>query len=169
MRWLVSLLVFLLMALASHFIVLGSIPGFIMNKAHATFEAQGLPQNVFLPSPRQTPTTQRIVRPSPDLAYALCLFDTSDGPVRITAPIGEGYGSVSIFNDQTDNVFVGDLSPGSDFDSVTIGHSRDKADPKPDVLLNGAGIALIRRLAPTQAEYDRAAALVSGAACEKMS
>lgn len=168
MRWLISLLVLVVMALASHFFVLGSIPGFIMNKAHATFEAQGLPQNMFLSSPRQTPTTQRIVRPSPDLAYALCLFDTANGPVRITAPIGEGYGSVSIFNDQTDNVFVGDLSPGSDFAGVTISHSRHKGDPKPDVLLNGAGIALIRRLAPTQADYDGAAALVAGAACEQI-
>ncbi len=168
MRWFISLVVFAVIAMASHFFVLGSIPGFIMNKARATFEAQGLPQYVFLQSPRQTPKTQRIVRPSPDLAYALCLFDTSSGPVRITAPIGEGYGSVSIFNDLTDNVFVGDLSPGSDFESVTISHSRHKGDLEPDVLLNGAGTALIRRLAPTQAEYDQAAALISGATCEKL-
>jgi len=167
MRWVISLLVFAVTAVAAHFFVLSSIPGFIMNKAHATFEAQGVPQNVFLASPRQTPTTQRIVRPSPDLAYALCRFDTRDGPVRVTAPIGDGYGSLSIFNNQTDNVFVGDLSPGSAFRSVIVSHSRHKDDREADVVLDGAGIALIRRLAPTQAEYDVAAALVSAAACEK--
>ena len=168
MRWLISLLVFAVTAVATHFLVLGSIPGLIMDKAHATFEAQGVPQNVFLASPRQTPATQRIVRPSPDLAYALCRFDTNDGPVRITAPVGDGYGSLSIFNDQTDNVFVGALSPGSAFRSVVVGHSRLKTDLAPDVLLDGAGIALIRRLAPTQAEYDAAVGLVSDAACERV-
>lgn len=161
MRWILSLLVFAVFAAGTHFIILTGIPGFIMGKAHQTFEAQGVPENLWVPSPRQTPQTQRIVRPSPDLAYAICRFDTSKSAVEIQAPIGEGYGSLSIFNDQTDNVFVGDLSAGSSFQGVTVSATGGAGD----VILDGPGIALIRRLAPSQADYNRAAALVADASC----
>lgn len=164
MRWIVPLIVFLLCAVLGHVFVLTSIPSFIMGKAHQTFEAQGIPPNVFVASPRQTPQTQRIVRPSPDLAYAICRFDTTRGPVLITAPIGDGYGSLSIFNAQTDNVFVADLSPGSDFTGIEVRRSAEN-NREGALKLDGRGIALIRRLAPTQEAYDRAASLVAEASC----
>ncbi|MCR9268819.1 MAG: DUF1254 domain-containing protein [Hyphomonadaceae bacterium] len=164
MRWIVPLIVFLLCAVLGHVFVLTSIPSFIMGKAHQTFEAQGIPQNVFVASPRQTPQTQRIVRPSPDLAYAICRFDTTRGPVFITAPIGDGYGSLSIFNAQTDNVFVADLSPGSDFTGIEVRRPAEN-NREGALKLDGRGIALIRRLAPTQVAYDRAANLVADASC----
>lgn len=167
MRWIYSLLVFAVSALAAHYVILSSIPGFIMSKAHQTFEAQGLPLNTWVASPRQTPQTQRIVRPSPDLAYSICRFDTTAGPVFVSAPAGEGYGSLSIFNDQTDNVFVADLSPGSDFAGIEV--RRPAENTNADALtLDGRGIALVRRLAPTQSEYDKAASLVSEARCQSI-
>mgnify|MGYP000454041085 CR=1 FL=1 len=100
MRLIVPIIVFLITGVLAHVVVLGGIPGFIMGKAHQTFEAQGIPLYQFVASPRQTPQTQRIVRPSPDLAYAICRFDTTQGPVFINAPKGQGYGSLSIFNSQ---------------------------------------------------------------------
>ncbi|MDJ0920235.1 MAG: DUF1254 domain-containing protein [Henriciella sp.] len=171
MRWMVSCLVLVISAVVTHYFVLTSIPGFIMTKAHETFEAQGLPVNTWVASPRQTPQTQRIVRPSPDLSYAVCRFNTEDGPVRISAPIWDGYGSLSIFNDQTDNIFVGGLSQGSGFEGVVAaGPDGPSVGPngEPVVQIEGWGVALIRRLAPSEDRHVQAAGLVSGAVCEPL-
>ncbi len=167
MRLIVPIIVFLITGALAHVFVLGGIPGFIMGKAHQTFAAQGIPAYQFVASPRQTPQTQRIVRPSPDLAYAICRFDTTQGPVFINAPKGQSYGSLSIFNSQTDNVFVANLGPESDFSGIEV--RRAAANTRPDALaLNGRGIALIRRLAPTQEAHDLASALVSDSTCERL-
>lgn len=120
MRSFLSFLVLVVSAAAAHYLVLIQIPKFVMNQAHQALENQYVPFHSWTQTPRQTPQTQQVVRPSPDLAYAICRFDTTEGPVAITAPIGDGYGSVSIFNAETDNVFVGDLSPGSAFERVIV-------------------------------------------------
>ena len=164
MRLIFPLFVFVLSGVIGHLFVLTSLPSFIMGKAHQTFEAEGIPENVFVATPRQTPQTQRIVRPSPDLSYAICRFDTTSGPVFINAPTWDGYGSLSIFNSKTDNVFVADLGPESDFQGIEIRRPAEN-NREGALKLDGRGIALIRRLAPTQAEYDIAADLVSGATC----
>ena len=167
MRIIVPLIIFLLSGVLGHVFVLTGIPGFIMGKAHQTFEAQGMPANQFVASPRQTPQTQRIVRPSPDLSYAVCRFDTTNGPVFINAPKWDGYGSLSIFNAQTDNVFVANLGPESEFSGIEV--RRAAANTREGALaLNGRGIALIRRLAPTQETHDLAASLVSEATCARV-
>ena len=47
MRWILPLIVFVLSGVIGHLFVLTSLPSFIMGKAHQTFEAQGIPENVF--------------------------------------------------------------------------------------------------------------------------
>ena len=164
MRIILPFIVFVLCTVIGHVGVINGIPGFIMGKAHQTFEAEGVPLNKWISSPRQTPQTQRIVRPSPELAYAICRFDTTAGPVFISAPTWDGYGSLSIFNDQTDNVFVADLGLTSDFRGIEV--RRPAENTSEDALtLDGRGIALIRRLAPRQEAYDAANALVDAAVC----
>ena len=164
MRWILPSIVFILSGVIGHLFVLTSLPSFIMGKAHQTFEAEGVPENVFVSTPRQTPQTQRIVRPSPDLAYAICRFDTTSGPVFINAPVWDGYGSLSIFNSKTDNVFVADLGPDSDFQGIEVRRPAEN-NREGALKLDGRGIALIRRLAPTQDLYDVAASLVPQATC----
>ena len=164
MRILVPLIVFLLTGIIGHYLVLNGIPGFIMGKAHQTFAMSGVPENTWVQSPRQTPETQRIVRPSPDMAYAVCRFDTTSGPVFINAPTWEGYGSLSIFNEQTDNVFVADLGAQSDFQGIEIRRPAENTNAGA-ITLDGRGVALIRRLAPTQEDFDRAASLIDEAVC----
>jgi len=166
MRVLIPSVIFVATALFAHFFVLTNLPSFIMGKAHQAMAAQGVPMNQWVASPRQTPETQQIVRPSPDLAYAICRFDTSTSPVFITASTWDGYGSLSIFDAKTDNVFVASLARESDFGGVHIGPS-EPADPsKASIIFEGRGIALIRRLAPTDALFDQATALVSEARCD---
>ncbi|MEO0548865.1 MAG: DUF1254 domain-containing protein [Pseudomonadota bacterium] len=169
MRWLIACLVFAVSAVAAHFWVLTSIPGFIISTADSRMAEQGVPEYQWTATPRQTPETQRIVRPSPDLSYSLCRFDVRHGPVFITAPTWDGYGSLSIFNDQTDNVFVGDLGPDSVFSGIVVSRpgAQIEADvAQPTVQVEGVALALIRRLAPDAERYDLAASLVDQSVCE---
>jgi uncharacterized membrane protein len=124
-------------------------------------------------SPRVTPQTQTIVRPSPDLAYAICLIDVSNGPVTITVPTWPEYGSLSVFDAGTDNVYAGSLdarSPGAaGARTLVIAlEGQDAAAPEGADLVTlkkPEALALIRRLAPTQGLYDAAAALLPASTC----
>ncbi len=158
---------------AVHFAVLSALPGYIMTKARDRMAGAGIPAHEWRMSPRVTPQTQTIVRPSPDLAYAICLIDVSDGPVTITVPTWPEYGSLSVFDSSTDNVYAGSLdarAPGAagmktvfvalEGASVEAGEGTDIVTlKKPEAL------ALVRRLAPTQGLYDAAAALVPVSTC----
>ena len=173
MKWILSLALFAVVVFGSHYVTVRAIPGFVMSKAQSMLESQGAVQYQWVASPRQTPQTQRIVRPSPDLSYAICRFDVSDGPVLITAPGWDGYGSLSVFDDQTNNVFVASLD-GEDA-SVLLLNWREKGlkqDGLPDgekrVFLSNSGIAVVRRLAPTDEDHAASADLVSQAQCQQI-
>lgn len=158
---------------AAHVIVLNALPDYIMSEARERMTSSGIAAHAWQISPRITPETQTIVRPSPDLAYAICVIDVSGGPVRLTVPTWPEYGSLSIFDASTDNVYAGSLdarlpdAPGVrtiiialEGQTVEAGEGVDVvAVKKPEVL------ALIRRLAPSQGLYDAASALVPVSTC----
>lgn len=177
MRWLLTILVFAVTAVLAHYAVLGAIPGRIMSMTQARMAERGTPMNKWIASARMTPQTQTVVRPSPDLSYAICRFDTSDGPVLLSAPTAETYGSLSIFDSRTNNVFVASLTKASQFEAVIVhppgeppmDDGRDFAASGRDTLeLQGPGLALIRRLAPDQETHDLARELASESRCEKI-
>ncbi|WP_084420967.1 DUF1254 domain-containing protein [Henriciella litoralis] len=177
MRWLIGLIVFVLTAIIAHLVVLNSIPAKIMSTAMERMADRGIALNGWTAAPRITPETQTVVRPSPDLSYAICRFDTSDGPVLLSAPTAQTYGSLSIFDDRTNNVFVASLQDGSDFEGVIayppgnppIEEGRGyAANGLNTVEIDGKGLALIRRLAPDQDTHDLAAALIEASRCEKL-
>lgn len=157
---------------AVHFIVLNALPGRIMSTARDRIGGQ-VPLHTWQMSARITPQTQTIVRPSPDLAYAICVIDLSTGPVEIAVPTWPEYGSLSIFDAHTDNVYAGSLdarapdAPGYRRILVAMeGQDTDTGDIT-DIVTVGSpeALALIRRLAPTQGLYDAAAALVPASTC----
>lgn len=169
-----GLAVFVVTFLVAHFIVLNALPGRIMSTVRERMMETGIEPHSWRMSDRITPETQSVVRPSPDLAYAICLIDLSGGPVEISVPAWPEYGSLSIFEADTNNVYAGSLdarledasgvrrvivamegqdvyAAGSDAEQVFV--SKPKA------------LALVRRLAPTQAAYDAAAALIPASRC----
>ena len=170
MRWLLAAAVFLFMALVGHIAVLTAIPSLVMGKAQARMESSGIGRYRWSAAPRMTPRTQSVVRPSPDLSYAICRFDVADGPVRLSAPLSDTYGSLSIFDSRTNNVFVASLQTGSPFKGVIV-HAPDEhpaSSGYETVALGGKGLALIRRLAPDEASHRAATDLTDGAVCEQM-
>ncbi|MEL6365766.1 MAG: DUF1254 domain-containing protein [Pseudomonadota bacterium] len=155
-------------ALAAHFAVLHALPGLIMTRAMQRLEASGAPANGFTVAPRMTPQTQTVVRPSPDLAYSICLFDISDSPAMIAADLWPDYASLSIYDARTDNVAVVSLS-GDDGGPYTmeIGLAgRDAPTPGRVLVDKPRGVALIRRLAPTAEAHLRASAVAARDSCE---
>ena len=168
-----GLVLMLVAAAATHFLVLKSIPSFVMSKARTAFQDRGMPVNYWVGSSRITTQTQTVVRPSPDLAYVVCLFDVSDGPVSISAPAWDAYGSLSIFDGQTNNVYVTSLKASDAAPTGVIVAKNRYSEPGgnangvPIVMIKGEGLALVRRLAPTADAYASASELIAPAKCEK--
>lgn len=158
---------------AVHFMTLNALPGRIMSKAREAMVERGLPLHHWQMSPRVTPETQTIVRPSPDLAYAICLIDVSEGPALITVPTWPEYGSLSVFDARTDNVYAGSLDarlPEATGERRIVVALKSQnvsqfGDAEQVIVSKPEALALIRRLAPTQALYDAAATLMPASKC----
>ncbi|AXE65383.1 hypothetical protein BBF93_14995 [Hyphomonas sp. CACIAM 19H1] len=171
--FLTGLAAFAITFLIAHFVVLSALPGKIMSTVRGQMVERGMPVHAWAMSPRVTPESQPVVRPSPDLAYAICLIDLSNGPVELSVPAWPEYGSLSIFEADTDNVYAGSLdaraegTPGirrvivalEGQDLYQYGEAEQVIVSKPEAL------ALIRRLAPSQAAYEAAAALIPASRC----
>ncbi len=52
---------------------------------------------------RPDETFRNVVRPSPDLLYAFCMYDLEQGPVTVTGPVPERYWSMQFYQMNTDN------------------------------------------------------------------
>ncbi len=170
--WHFGALTFAISALTVHAAILFNLPSSIMTKARGLLEARGLILHEWSASPRMTPETQTFVRPSPDLAYAVCLFDVTGGPIEISAPAWDGYASLSVFDRNTNAVFVTSLDAEIDEPRGVILASREAVFASdgdlPIVRLKEQGIAIIRRLAPSDERHAAAQALVESAICRPM-
>ena len=148
-------------ALLSYGAVVSILPQLIMAKlteqVSALSDAEG-----FLISPRVAPETQRVVRSSPDLLYALCVLDLRQGDWEVVTHPWDGYGSVSVFAANTDNIETRSLGPGVDAAvTLTVG------DPDADLSPSGSqAMVLVRRLAPTEELYARARDVASQDTCQ---
>ncbi len=71
------------------------------------------------------------MRPSPDLAYSVCVFDLRRGPVRITPPDSTAYMSVSGFAAQTDSFFAFNDQEISDEGLEVLLVGRQPSEPVP--------------------------------------
>lgn len=156
MKKLIGFGLFCLALMGAHILTLRAAPAAIMSKAISVMSERGIPTHKFVMSKRLTPETQNIVRASPDLAYSLCLFDLSEGPVLVRGVKWDGYASLTIFNSVTDAVYIASLDTGVNDPGSAILTLDDKFKSKDHpiaVLKNPKGIALIRRLAPNAELY----------------
>jgi len=90
-------------ALLVHFGTLYALPRLVMRRALKTMgEANSMHFGT-----RPTAASRVVVRPSPDILYAICPFDLSSGPLRVIASVPHStYWSVSAFDAATNNFFV---------------------------------------------------------------
>jgi uncharacterized membrane protein len=109
MRWLLPLATGLVAAIIGFCLVINAVPGFLMSKAMDRISAASdVSENAVWHGPITDETTRRVVRPSPDILYSVCLFDLSDGPLELTVPwpSDDSYASVSFYDANTNNFAV---------------------------------------------------------------
>ena len=115
----------------------------------------------------------------PALITAICHFDLSDAPVRLRVPVGESFLSVTLLS-PTGRVILAVTDKAAtrrvlDMLLVTAEQQRQLEAQDPDDepvqeirlrMVQPTGIALIRGLAPRQADRDAMAALLARTICK---
>jgi len=145
-------IVLIVVAIGLHAVTVWYLPRLAMNTAMERMQSIGAQPNAIAHVPPTDETSRRVVRPSPDLLYSVCLLDLSDGPVRIHAADWGGYMSLSLFAANTDNVVaVNDEQIDGDI-GLTVADG-DGADVD---LRSARGIAIIRRLVTNAQTLTRA-------------
>jgi uncharacterized membrane protein len=104
-RWLFGAGLLVAVAATTHLLAVWALPRLIMQRALSTVAGDAPPAPVLAPP---TDHTQRqIVMPSPDLRYAVCVWDVSERPLRIRAQLGGlRYGSIALYAANSDNFLV---------------------------------------------------------------
>ena len=113
----------------------------------------------------------QLPRPSPDFAYSACAYDLTDGPLTLRVAPWHAYWSISLYAANSDNYFVvDDREARNGVEIVLVQRRRDAPEDAARVVQSPSprGIALIRRLAPTADEYDRAREVARGDVCSAL-
>lgn len=63
-------------------------------------------ENQALTTPLPNATSRGVVMPSPDLLYAICVFDLAAGPLHVTARPSADYWSLALYDRNSDNFYT---------------------------------------------------------------
>jgi uncharacterized membrane protein len=175
-HWIGWILSTLLVSAAFHIGFMFMYPQLLMTAAINRLSDNGQRENVWTHAPRMTETARVIVRPSPDLAYSSCVYDLSDGPVQISVQPWGDYMSLSLFAANTDNYYTLNDRRMPSAGAVVIVRGAGQALTVEQSAAafevvespSQRGIALIRRLAPSQAQFNQAQAARESDLCEAL-
>lgn len=145
-------LIFVAAVAAGHLGLVYATPHILMGAVMKRMSQDGKLNNQFYFGPRTTEKSRAVVRPSPDLAYSSCVFDLTSGPLLIQAmpsPNG-GYGSISVFAGNTDNIAVFDSSQYPQGIRFVLARAGQPTPQGERIVISPSdrGIVLDRRLAP---------------------
>lgn len=106
--WFYRIATLLTTALLAHLLTVWAVPRLIMQVLMNGPMAQKMNmRNQAAFPPPVTAQSRSVVMPSPDLLYSVCVFDLSEGPVRVrAAPQLPGYWSIALYSSSSDNFFV---------------------------------------------------------------
>jgi len=123
--------------------------------------------NQFTQGQQTTIHSRQIVRPSPDMAYAACVYDLRDGPVRIYAAPWDDYMSISVFAANSDNFFSQNDREAPQGVNIVLAKQGQNVPPGAKIVYSPSmrGIVLDRRLAPTKIRFELAKAARSSNVC----
>lgn len=155
-----------------HILTVLAFPYGVMNRAIAGIVVQAGGVNKVVYPDLPTAEARGIVRPSPDLLYAACVYDVSDRPVKLSSPVPDTYWSLSTFAANTDNFFVvNDREVRSKRIEIILAANED-AVSEPGVPLIVApserGIVLFRSLVPSNEAVAEINTLRKQANCEPL-
>ena len=92
------------LAVATHLACVFAVPWLVMAAAMSRLAAATGGINQAQLAPPTEASSRRIVMPSPDMRYAVCVYDLASGPVLVEAnPQWSTYWSVALYDARTDN------------------------------------------------------------------
>lgn len=166
-------LLFAAAAAVGHVALVMVTPYALMRIVTQRASQDGAMVNQFQFGPRTTKDSRGVVRPSPDLAYSTCVYDLSNGPVRISAAPtpGQGYVSISVFAANTDNIAVFDTTQRQDGVQFVLAREGQQTPPGAEVVISPSnrGIVLDRRLAANDEMFAAADQARRADICEAIS
>jgi len=77
-------------------------PNLIMERLYSKIAERASPNQLNM-TPKPDENSRWVVRPSPDLLYASCVYDLEQGPVVVSAQVPERYWSMQFYQMNTDN------------------------------------------------------------------
>jgi uncharacterized membrane protein len=171
-RWIKLALVTLALAAAFHVAIVEAVPFAITTIFMRRIGAR-LGTNRVLASPLPTDKSRAVVKPSPDLLYAACIYDVSSGPVRIAIRPPASYWSLSLFARNTDNFFKLSAKDAKDGRAeMILGQAKDAGRAKSEypnarfVAAPGAsGVMLARLLVLDPAHMEAEVAAQNSVQC----
>ncbi|MCA0901204.1 DUF1254 domain-containing protein [Microbulbifer agarilyticus] len=122
---------------------------------------------------RPDETFRNVVRPSPDLLYALCVYNLEQGAVVINAPVPERYWSMQFYQMNTDN-FAGISNQreqhtrvGTQVEVTLVGPDANPAEYSGEVIQSptARGVMLLR--ASAIGDESQARTALEGSSCQQ--
>lgn len=116
--------------------------------------------NMIYQAPPITADSRDVVRPSPDLLYSICVYEVSDKPLHIVAPIPDDtYWSMSFYAINTDNFFVVNdrTAKSNPADILLVGENmpyHDAGDSEVVIAPSNMGVILFRILITDKSELN---------------
>ncbi len=127
------------------------VPNLIMERLYSK-GGERVGYNQLAVGSRPDEASRDVVRPSPDLLYALCVYNLEQGPVKVKASVPERYWSMQFYQMNTDN-FAGITNQreqrfrvGTEVEVTLIGPDASKAEYTGQVIQSPTtrGIMLLR-------------------------
>lgn len=176
-RWLLWLLAGALLGGIVHLIAILILPTTATQDAYSRF-ASVAPVNKV--TAVQQPTPQNEVMPfmDPAMASAVCRYDLSDGPIKLTVPVSAAYTSVSFYTRRSVAYYaINDRAAGRRLIELHLMTSDQRADLPEDEdvtaadrliveLPSNTGLIVIKALAPEFGMMPAARAVLDRATCQ---
>ncbi len=88
-----------------HIVAVLALPTLAPRNAYARLSLLG-PANTMIELPAAAPGNQAMPMMAPDVRYAFCRFDLTDGPVRLRATIADNLWLIGLYTQEGDNFYA---------------------------------------------------------------
>ncbi len=177
MRWLLWLVAGLVLGGIVHLVMVLYLPRAATQDAYARL-APSTPVNAMVALPVPAPKDAKLPFMDPAFATAVCRYDLSKGPLKLTAPVSQAYTSVSFYaRTGAAHYAITDRAAGRrviELDLMTQEQKSQLPDQEDitaaDRLIvespTTTGLILVRALAPEPSQMPMAQRALEGAKCE---
>src|SRR5262245_1430796 len=179
-RWLLWLVAGFVLGGILHLATVLYLPRAATRDAYARL-APITPVNAMVPLPAPTPDGAVVPFLDPAFATAVCRYDLSKGPLKVTAPVSQAYTSVSFYTRQgAAHYAITDKAAGRRVIELDLMTQKQRSALPEDEEVTAAdrlivespgtnGLIVVRALAPEPSQMPMAQRALAGAKCQAQS